>query len=151
MLFSNSGGLAELHWPMNPLRELMKRLGALAMGVVLAQWVLLPACPCQRQALFGLAADAPGRSVADTESIAIPPGDGHGHQLCSCDEHGTKTAHASCPEVSPPKAAATLALGSPFPAAPPSRATDDSLRTSGNDPPVPEALRLHQRCQVFLI
>lgn len=130
--------------------SLLKRTGALMLSVVLAQWVLLPACPCQLQGLFGSAAEPAERPDAGAESIAVMLGGGHG-KLCCCDGHGIKTAHGSSPEVPAPKATVTPATDGSFVAGHDVPPSEDTLQSSGTDPPPPEALRLHLRWQVFLV
>lgn len=131
-------------------KQLVKRSGSLLTGLVFAHWFLLPICPCERDALFSSTSKVQQQHDADLPSIFIVADSGHG-EFC-CGEQTGKNVHGSSPEVKPPKVMEAPAVDSSDYPNPGLLVNDvDGLRTSGNDPPPMEDLRLHLRWQVFLI
>ena len=138
---------------MKILQEMLKRVAALLVCAMLAQWVLFPACPCQWE--YDV---LPSESASSPPGSSIPVGGGmiltatHGgpRQVCCCAEGHLSDFQGVSPEVPTPSVPLATAAQDWSSMSLPKRSPDWRL-LSGTDPPGPGDVRLHLRWQVFLI
>jgi hypothetical protein len=143
-----SASFAALQGSMAFWKTWLKRSGALVMGVVLVQWLVLPACPCQLRGMFSSVED----SMANGPALPGPGlTEGLPKESCCCAEAGMKSIHAPAPDVSPPGVPVAFLSQQVLAAVPGPSGVGDRLRHSGVDPPLGGGLRAHLRWQVFLI
>ena len=93
------------------MNSLLKSVSALVMCVILAQWVLMPICPCQSHSGSSsiIEATVVGGMIPGSKAANLKSSDGLPNESCCCLEDQRQVAHASSPNVSAPELPLSLA------------------------------------------